>query len=165
MGSLFDGELTWESIADLEDGSPLGEPAALLVEGLASGGEAVKSLSGALLVGASENDKTLVELDTGVDASASEMLDKVLAVSGSLVNGLLVHDDTADVLLDSWSDEKKLTVGTSVGFSVLDLNLIETLSNSSSALVSGEDALASGRDFAGSFDEFVLEGEFGFNHL
>ena len=165
MGSLLDGELTWESIADLEDGSPLGEPAALLVEGLASGGEAVETLSGALLVGASENDETLVELDTGVDVSASEKLDEVGAVSGSLVNGLLVHDDTTDVLFDSWSGEKKLTVCTSVGFVVLDLNLIETLSDSSSALVSSEDALASGRDFAGSFDKFVLEGEFGFNHL
>jgi len=68
------------------------------------------------------------------------------------------------VLLDSWSDEKKLTVGTSVVFSVLNLNLIETLTNSSSALVSSEDTLASGRDLAGSFDEFVLERKFGFNH-
>lgn len=165
VGSLVDGELTWESGTDLEDGSPLGEPASLLVESLGSGGETVETLGGALLVGSSKNDESLIELDTGVDASLTEKSDKVLSISGLLVDGLLEHDDTANVLLDRWSGEKKLTVGASIGLGVLNTDLIETLSDGSSALVRSQDALASGRDLAGSFDEFVLEREFSFNHV
>ena len=99
----------------------------------------------------------LVELDAGLDATGAEELDEVLSTSGSLVDSLLVHDDTTDVLLDSWSGEKKLAVGTSVGLSVLDADGIEALADGASRLVGSENTLAGGADLLCGLDELFLE--------
>ena len=93
-----------------------------------------------------------------MDSLASQQLHEVGTVGSSLVDGLLVHDHTGDVLLNSLSCEEELTVGTSVGLSVLNLNAVESLSNSSSGLVSGEDTLSSGADITSSLNKLGLEG-------
>ena len=157
VGGLIDCELAWHSVADLENCSPLGKSASFVIECFCSGSESIQSLSRVFPVGSSEHDKSLVELDSGVDASASEELDKVLTLVSCLVDCLFEHDDSADVLLDAWGLEEELTVCSSVGLVVLDLDLIEPLSDGSRALVSSEDALAWSGDLAGSLDELVSE--------
>ena len=94
MSSLTDAKHAWAATADLEDGSPLGEAATFSIEGGGAAIQTVKTLSGLLTVGATDFDKTLVELDASVDASGAKELNKVLTISSSLVNCLLVHYHT-----------------------------------------------------------------------
>ena len=158
VGSLTDREITWHTISDLKDSSPFGKSAALVIESLGAASKSIKTLSSILISGSWENDETLVQLDTGMDSLASQQLHEVGTVGSSLVDGLLVHDHTGDVLLNSLSGKEELTVGTSVGLSVLNLDAVESLSNSSSGLVGGEDTLSSGADFTGSLNKLGLEG-------
>lgn len=89
-----------------------------------------------------------------MDAAGTEKLNEVRAVGGSLVNRLFEHDHTRDVFFDLRGGEKELAVVATVGFVVLDGDLIESLSNSSCGLVSCQDSFAGGRNFAGSLNEF-----------
>lgn len=102
VGSLADGDHRWASISDLEDGSPLGEAAALGVELGSAAIETVETLGSGLAVGAADGNDSLVKLDTGFDATRAEELDEVLSTGSGLVYSLLVQDDAGDVLLDSW---------------------------------------------------------------
>jgi len=61
-------------------------------------------------------------------------------------------------LINARGGEQKLSVGLSVFVGVLNLDAIESLSDGSSALVSGEDSLAWSADLLGGLDEFFLEG-------
>ena len=69
MGSLIDGKLTWESIADFKDCSPFGKSASLIIECLSSCSKPIKSLSCILAISSSEYNKSLIELDSRMDAS------------------------------------------------------------------------------------------------
>ena len=62
------------------------------------------------------------------------------------------------MLLNVWGGEKKLSVGLSIFVIVLNVDASESLSDGSSALVSGEDSLAWSADLLGGLDEFFLEG-------
>ena len=120
VGSLADGDHRWAAISDLEHGSPLGEAAALGVELGSAAIETVETLGSGLAIGAADGNDSLIELDTGLDATRAEELDEVLSTGSGLVDGLLVQDDAGDVLLDSWGGEEELSVSTSVVFGVLN---------------------------------------------
>ena len=94
VGGLANRDHGRLAVTDLEDGSPLGEAATFSIEGGGAAIQTVKTLSGLLTVGATDFDKTLVELDASVDASGAKELNKVLTFSGGLVNCLLEHDHT-----------------------------------------------------------------------
>ena len=160
MGSLINGKLTWESIADFEDCSPFGESASFLIECLSSCSKAVKSLSCIFSIRSSEYDKALVELDSSMYASFLEKLNEVLTIISLLVNSLLEHDHSTDVFFNSGSREKKLTICSSVGLGVFNCDLIESLSNGSSALVGSENTFTRGSDLTCSLDELVFEWKF-----
>jgi len=164
VGGLANGELRGASISNLEDGSPLGKAAALGVEGGSAGSQAVETLSGALVPGATKDDEALVELDTGMNATGAEELNEVLSASGSLVDGLLVHDDAGDIFLDGGCGEEEFSVCASVVDVVLDGDRVESLSDSASGLVSSEDTLTRGSDLTSHLDELVLEVKLSFDH-
>ena len=84
-----------------------------------------------------------------------------MTISGGLINRLLKHDHTRDVCLNSWSLEEKLTVSTSVGLCVLNLDWCEAAADGASGLVSSEDAFAGSADSLGGSDELILELSFG----
>jgi len=156
VGGLSDRELTWHTVTNLEDSSPLGEAAALVIERLSTASKSIKTLSGVLPVGSWKDNKSLIELNTGVDSLGSKELNKVSSISSSLVDSLLEHDDSGNVLLNSLSGEKELTVSSSVSLGVLNSNSIESLSDGSGGFISSEDTLSWGTDLTGGLDKFVL---------
>ena len=103
-----------------------------------------------------EPDET-TETATAVDAAASEEVAETLAILAGVTHGLVEHDDTTDVLLKIWGSEKKLSVELSVFVGVFDLDSIESLSNGSGTLISGEDSLTWSSDLLGGLHEFFLE--------
>jgi len=74
-----------------------------------------------------------------------------------VLDGLIVHDDSTDVLLNIWGGEKELSVGLSVWVSVLNTNAVESLSDGSGRLISGEDSLTWGANFFACLHQFFLE--------
>lgn len=64
-----------------------------------------------------------------MDASLPEELGEVLTISRSLVYGLFKHDDSADVFLDAGGGEKKISVGSSVFKSVLNIDGLKALTD------------------------------------
>jgi len=116
VGGLVDAQLGGGTVGNinLEDTSPLGKTASLLVECLAASSESIKALSGGLVLGSSHDDNTLVDLNSSQDASAFEVLDEVDSGLGFLGECLLEHDDSTDVFLNAGSSEEKLSVGTGV---------------------------------------------------
>lgn len=158
MCSLVNRELRRATISsDLENSSPLGKSASLFVEGFASSSKAIKTLSGLLSVGSSNFDGTLVDFNTSNDIAGSEVFDEVDSILGLLVEGLLEHDDTTDVVVHFRGSEEELTVSASVFLGVLNVDACEALSNSSSALISSEDTLSRGGDFLCSFNQLSFE--------
>lgn len=107
VSGLLNSSLSWASISNLEDSSPLGESASKFVVFSASSTKSVKTLSGSFFISSSDNLKTSVDLDTAVDASCSEDLTELL-VTGcvGVLNGLVVHNHSTDVLLNIWGGEK-----------------------------------------------------------
>lgn len=164
VSSLVDGQLGWSPVANLEHGSPLGKAAPLLVEGLCAGCQAVQTLRGRLVIGAAQNDQTLVEFDASVDVSRTEQLNEVLALGRSLVNRLLKHDHTRDVLFDFWCGEKELAIVAAISLVVLHRDRIESLSDGARGLVSSQDSLAGGRDLTRRPNQFFFEVKLCFNH-
>ena len=57
--------------------------------------------------------------------------------------------------------EKKLTVSTSVGLGILNLDWLEATADGASGLVSSEDTFAGSADSLGGGDELILELSFG----
>lgn len=94
VSDVLDGNLRWSAVTNLANSSPLGESAAFFVVLLASLGKSIKTLGGLLVLGTTDDNKTLVDLNTGMDTTTSKELNKVLSVSSLLVKGLLEHDDT-----------------------------------------------------------------------
>ena len=158
MGSLSDSSLGWASSSNLANGSPLCESASHSIVLSASLTKSIKSLSGSLSISSSNIDESCVDLNTAVNASSSEDLNELLGAIGSgVANSLIEHDDTADVLLNTWGGEKHLSVSLSVGMVVLNANAVESLSNGASGLISSENTLARGADVFAGLDELFLE--------
>ena len=157
VSGLTDSQLGGKAVTNLEDSSPFGEAAAQLVVLGASLAEAIETLSGGLLLGATNNLQASVDLDTAVDASAAEQVTEALAILARVLDGLVEHDNTADVLLKLRSREEQLTVGLAVLVRVLNVDAIETLADGAGGLVGSEDTLAGSANLLGGFDEFFLE--------
>ena len=67
-GSLLDGEVGWSAVTNLDNSSPLGESASFLVVLLASVSKSVESGGGVLVLGAWDDNESLVDLDAWQDA-------------------------------------------------------------------------------------------------
>ena len=128
---LNDCSLSWSAISDLNNSSPLYESASLLVVLLASLSKAIKTSGGILVLGAWNDYKTLVDLNSWEDSLGNEELNEVDSINSLLVEGLLEEDDSTDVLLDS-SGEEEFSVSSSVFLVVLNVNLRESLANGAS---------------------------------
>lgn len=63
---------------DLENGSPLGESASKSIVFSASFAESIKTLSGGLTVGSSNNLKSSIDLDTAVNSLSSKEIAELL---------------------------------------------------------------------------------------
>ena len=155
MSSLSNGELRWAAISNLEDGSPLGESCTSLIVLLASLSETVQTSGGLFLVGAWQEDETLVDLDAWDDVLCLEQVNKGSAVSRVLEQSLLEEDDSTDSVLQLRS-KKKLSIVSSVFLVVLSVDLLETLANGACRLVCGQDTEARARDLSDSSCELFL---------
>ena len=108
VSSLSNSSLRWAAVlVDLEDGSPFGKSASQFVVFSASSTKSIKTLGGCLSIGSSDNLETSVDLDTAVNSSSSKHIAELL-ITGSVavLDGLVKHDDSTDVLLDVWGGEK-----------------------------------------------------------
>ena len=115
------------------------------------------ALSGGLLVGASNLNGALVDLDAREDASLLEDIDKGLAILGLLVEGLLKEDHTANALESTRAAEKELTEGTAVLLHILDIDAGKALANGASGLISSKDTLARGANVGSILDELICK--------
>ena len=156
VGGLTNRDHRWASTTNLENSSPFGEAASFCVEGSGTSTKTVETLSGSLIVCSHNRNESLIELDTGFNSSGAEELNKVCTILGGLIDSLLVHDDARDVFLDRWGSEEKLSVCTSVGLSILNLDGIKALSDGSSALISSQDTFAWSADFLCGSNELFL---------
>lgn len=155
-GVLLDSEISWSTISsNLENGSPLGESASEIVVLLAHGGEGVKSLGGALSVGGGNILETLIDLDSGNDSLRFKVLDEVDTVLGLVGAGLLEHDNSRDVILDSLSGEQKFSVSSSILFTVLNSNRVESLLDGSSGFISSQDSLSWSNNLLSGFSQLL----------
>ena len=143
IGTVTDGDLGWAGW-DGDDGAPLAEASTLLVVVGATLGEAVETGAPRFAVGIVEWMESLVDLDTWDDALLVQAVDHWLASTGLLVEGLLEEDGTRDVLAEAWGGDEELTVGLTVGFSVLQADGFQALAASGVGFVHGEDTLALG---------------------
>ena len=159
VSGLSDGSLGWAtSWGDLKNSSPFCESASQLIVFSTSLAKSIESLGGGLSVSSADGHEAGVDLDAAVDSSASQDLGELLgAVGGGVSDGLIEHDDSADVLLDAWGREEELTVSLSVGVVVLDADAVESLADGAGGLVGGEDTLAWGADLLRGLDELGLE--------
>ena len=80
------------------------------------------ALGGGLLVGASNLNGALVNLDAREHTSLIEDIDEGLAILGFLVEGFLEEDHTAEVLESTRGTKEELTKGTAVLLNVLDID-------------------------------------------
>jgi hypothetical protein len=159
MSGLVHGELRGSTILnrDLEDSSPFGEAASLLIEGLAAAGESIETLSSIFVHSSSHNDNTLVDLDSSKDSTAVEELDKVSAISSSLGEGVLEHNDSRNALLDLRGSEEKFSVGSGIFGSVFNSDSFESLSDGTGRLIGSKDSLTSHSDLLGVLDKLGFE--------
>lgn len=100
VGVLEDRELAGAILLDLEDASPLGEVAAVLLVLDAAGLEIVEALGRALVIGAEQRHYALVDLDAGNDVALLQEVHEGCAVVGLLVEGLVEEDHAGDMLAD-----------------------------------------------------------------
>jgi len=151
------GKLRWLVGANLEDSTPLGKAGTGLVVLGTALAKVIMALGGGLLVGASDLDGTLVDLDAREDTSLLKNINEGLAVLGLLVEGLLKEDHTTEVLEGTRGAEEELTEGTAVLLNVLDIDAGKALANSASGLISSKDTLARGANVGSVLDELVCK--------
>ena len=157
VGGLSDSKVGWEAITNFEDGSPLSKSATQFVVLSASLAKVIETLSGSLSISTTDNLKTLVDLNTAVDASASQQVTEALAIFAGITDGLVEHDDARYVLLDIWGGEEELTIGLSILVVVLNANVVKSLTNGAGGLIGSEDTLSWGTNLLGGLDKFFLE--------
>jgi len=99
-----------------------------------------------------------IDLNTAGDLLGSKEIAEFLrSINGGILNSLVEHDDSTDVLIKAWGSEKKLSVSLSVFVGVLDTDSIESLTDSSSRLISSKDSLTWGGDVLDGLNEFSFE--------
>lgn len=99
----------WDVLADLQNASPFGELATVLLVLSAALVKVIQTLGGALALRAHKVDNSSVDLDTGQDSLLLEQLNEGSAIIGLLVKGLVVEDHTRDAFFKTVvSGEKKL---------------------------------------------------------
>jgi hypothetical protein len=152
-----DGKLRWLVGADIEDSTPLGKAGTSLVVLGAALAKVIMALGGGLLVGASNLNGALVDLDAREDASLLEDIDEWLAILGLLVKGLLKEDHSTEVLEGTRGAEEELTECTAVLLHVLDIDAGKALANGASGLISSKDTLARGANVGSILDELVCK--------
>jgi len=155
---FLDGGFTGAAVGgDLEDSSPFGESATNVVEFLSSLGKVIETKSGSFFVGSGDDSSTLVELNTGEDILFLQEINELLAVLGRLLGGFFVEDNTGDVLFEIGGGEKEFSVSSSVFFVVFELDVVESLANGTSGLISSEDTETSSGDLFGIFLKLSTE--------
>jgi hypothetical protein len=68
------------------------------------------SCSGLTLGAIKDDDKSHVELDACMDATATEMRNQGVSLGGDLLDGLFDVDDTSDIFLDIGNGETEVTI-------------------------------------------------------
>lgn len=132
-GVFLDGQISWGTISgDLEDGSPLGESATQIVVFLAHGSQRIKSLGGRFSISSWDILETLIDLNSGDNSLGFQILDEVNTILGLMIASFLEQDNSGDVLLKSLSSEQQFSISSSVLFSILNRDRIESLLDSSS---------------------------------
>src|SRR5690606_31631557 len=83
-----------------------------------------------------------IHLDARNDAELLQQLRERRAVGGGLANGLVIHDDAADVLFHARRGEQHFAVGAAQLLGAFHADGVKTLLDGTRAFVGGEDALA-----------------------
>ena len=76
-----DSQLGGKTLADLYNCAPLCEPTSFFIKCLGAAGKTIQTSGSILAICSTDDDESLVELDTNVDASLSKELGEVLAIS------------------------------------------------------------------------------------
>lgn len=132
VGGLSDSDRRWAAIwGDLQDSSPLGESSSHLVVLLASLRKAIESHCDGLVVGSLNDGNTSIDLDSSENTLIGKDLGQRSSIGSLLSNGLIVHDGSADVILEAWNGIEELTIVISVLLSVLNVNCFKSLTTCS----------------------------------
>lgn len=100
VGILEDSQLAGTALFDLQDATPLGKVATVLLVLDAARLEIVKALGRAFVVGAEERNDAFVDFDTWDDITLLQQLDKRRAVISLLIERFVKEDHAGDVLSD-----------------------------------------------------------------
>jgi hypothetical protein len=130
-----------DAVADRDHGAPLAEARAERVVLREAGAQAVEALRHLLARMSREVLRSRVDLDPRDDALRREQLRERRAVVGRLADRLVVHDHTADVLLEARGREEQVPVRAAVVLRRLDADRVEALLDRARRLVSREHAL------------------------
>lgn len=100
VGVLQDGEFARSVFRDLQNASPLGKVASVLLVLDTTSLEIVETLGRAFVVGAEERNDALVDFDTGDDVALLQQFDEWRTIVGFLIEGLVEEDYSRNVLSD-----------------------------------------------------------------
>ena len=155
MSSLSDGSLgRATSWGDLKNSSPFREPASQRIVFSASLAEAVETLGGGLAIGSADWHETGVDLDTTMDAAISEDFGEFDSRFGCVPNGFVEHDNAADILTQPRSCKEELAICLPIGMGILDIDLVEPLSDRTSRLIRSQYTFTRCTDLSSCLDQF-----------
>jgi hypothetical protein len=140
-----------------QNGTPLGETRSLLVVRLAPSGEVIQALGRSLAVGTRQELQAGIHLDPRHDALVLQNVDKLNPIVRGLVQRLLEHDGTRDVLAQSRSSVQQLPPVAPVLLGVLNADRVETLPGRCVGLIRGKDTLSASGNVLGRRAELILE--------
>lgn len=156
VSGLGDANIRWASIiGDLQNGSPFGKSGSHFVVISGSLGETVQTHGDTLVIGTFDDADTRVDLDSSENALVTEKLHERNSGSGALSDGLIIHDDATDKLVEALDGVEQLTPVVSVLLRVLNSDLLKSLAASHVGLVGGQDTFAVRYEKFGIFHELL----------
>jgi len=157
MSCLLNSLIGWASSfgVDFDNSSPFGKSNSHGVVLFCSSSHTIKTHSGSLIFSSFDCGKSDIDLDSWNDSFSSEGVNEFNTVLSSVSSSLVVQDCTRDIVGKSRSGEQKISVSNSVFMGVLQLDLLESISNCSSGLVRGENTFSWGSKGLGSLHQLV----------
>lgn len=116
---------------DFKSRAPFGESEAHLIVFLQSSGETVETF-GVGFFGIGEFFEALINFDARDDAFTGEVFDDILTVIGGIAGGFIKEDNTIDVIFETVSSEKDITIIMTVVEGVVDFKLGEFFADGTS---------------------------------
>ena len=142
------------SITDFQDSSPFSESASKFVEFCGHCWKCIKSLGVVLSFSVGDCGKSFINFDSWNDSFRLEVLGKVDTFIGGLFGGLLMEDNSGNIVFNTRWGKKHISVSSSVLLIVFKFNRIEFSINRAWWLISSKDTFSWSTYLLGCLNKF-----------